>query len=87
VESTSAITVTETDWNEYRIEITRIAGVNTVEFFINDVLAATHNTGANIPDANMYLNFFVESDAAATAQLDIAAITVWMSDTDLGSFE
>ena len=86
-ETVPSVVPTLTDWNEYRIEITRIGATNTVEFWINDTLTGTHNTAANIPDANMYLSFFVETDAAATAQLDVGAVTAWISDTDLGTYD
>ena len=81
--------ITLTNRNEYAIEITRIAGVNTVEFFINDTLVATHNTAANIPDVNAYWFAFTDNEAAAggSNQVDIGAVTGKYYDADLGSFE
>lgn len=84
VNSPSGITLT--NFNEYRIEIIR-TDVNTVRFFINDILVATHI--ANIPNINGYCNFFTDNEAAAAGanQVDIGAVTAKYFDMDLGSFE
>lgn len=86
-ETTPSTVPTLTNWNEYRIEVTRVDTANTIQFFINDVLTGTHSTAANIPDVNMYVNFFIETDAAATAQLDVGAVTSKMFDHNIGNFE
>ena len=86
-ETTPSTVPTLTNWNEYRIEITRLGTTNTIQFFINDIVIATHNTAANIPDINAYLTFFVDNDTTGIAVLDVGAITSRYFDLNLGNFE
>jgi hypothetical protein len=54
--------ITVTNWNKYRI--TAVPG-NTVQFYINDTVVATHNTAANLPE---------------DADVDVAHIRQWYSE-------
>jgi plastocyanin len=69
--------ITVTNWNKYRI--TAVPG-NTVYFYINDTLVATHNVAANLPNNVMYIVFHNANDAAANANVDVAHIRQWYSE-------
>lgn len=69
--------ITVTNWNKYRI--TAVPG-NTVQFYINDTVVATHNTAANLPDDAMYIIVHNANDAAADADVDVAHIRQWYSE-------
>jgi len=69
--------ITVTNWNKYRI--TAVPG-NSVLFYINDTLVATHNVAAEIPDDVMYIVFHNANDAAADADIDVAHIRQWYSE-------
>lgn len=69
--------ITVTNWNKYRI--TAVPG-NSVAFYINDTLVATHNVAAEIPDDVMYIVFHNANDAAADADVDVAHIRQWYSE-------
>ena len=66
-----------TEWNKYRI--TALPG-NTVQFYINDALVATHNDAASLPNDAMYIIFHNANDSAADADVDVAHIRQWYSE-------
>ena len=69
--------ITVTEWNKYRI--TALPG-NTVQFYINDTLVATHNNAASLPNDAMYIIFHNANDSAADADVDVAHIRQWYSE-------
>lgn len=65
-----------TNLHKLRMEI--YAG--TVDFYVDEVLQATHTTGAgeDLPDQAMYLHFYLPQEAAANgATLEIGNINSW----------
>ncbi len=69
--------ITLSNWNKYRV--TAVPG-DTVQFYINDTLVATHNVAAEVPDDVMYIVIHNANDVAADADVDIAHIRQWYSE-------
>lgn len=65
---------TLTNWNKLKIDI--YAG--HVKFHVNEVEVADHTT--NLPDAPMYLNCFVDTEAGGAATTELGDIRVWTED-------
>ena len=65
---------TLTNWNKLRIRVY----ANAVEFYVNDVLRATHIT--NRPDYPWYLNFYVDTEGGGAATIELGAIRAWYED-------
>ena len=64
-------TPTLTNWNKYGI----VAYAGTIEFYVNEVMQARHIT--NLPDYNVYGNFYLIEEAAANSgQLHIANVSI-----------
>lgn len=57
--------------NKFRIEVYE----GTVDFYLNEVLIATHAT--NIPNVPSYPNFFIDTDGGGPCALSIGIIKVW----------
>jgi hypothetical protein len=65
---------TLTNWNKLKIEI--YAG--HVKFYVNEVEVADHTT--NLPDAPMYLNYFIDTDGVGAATIELGVIRIWNED-------
>ena len=65
---------TLTDWNKLKIDIYE----GHVKFFINEVEVADHTT--NLPSLAMWLNFFVDTEGAALATIELGIIRAWTED-------
>ena len=65
---------TLTNWNKLRISVY----ANTVEFYVNEVLKATHIT--NRPDYPFYLNFYMDTEAGGTGTLELGMVRLWYED-------
>lgn len=52
-----------TNWHKYKI----VAYAGTIEFWVDDVLEATHTTaaGEDLPDVNAHLNYYLPQEALA----------------------
>lgn len=65
--------------NKFRITIRQTAaGVGTIEFYLNEVLIATHI--ANLPDLPMYKNWYYDTNAGGAATPQIGINRLWTED-------
>jgi len=79
VETITATATVQANKNKYRITIRQTAAlVGTVEFYVNEVLVATHIT--NLPDLPMYLNFFMDTEATGGSVNQIGINRIWTED-------
>lgn len=65
---------TLTDWNKYKIFVTRAKA----ELYLNEVLVAVN--AANLPDAPMYLDFYVDTEAGGTGTVALTIVRCWPGD-------
>lgn len=75
-----------TNWHKLRMEIyaSFITGAwsGHVDFYVDEVLQATHTTtaGEDLPDQTMYLNFYVPQEAAANSgALNLGPVRIFYS--------
>lgn len=65
--------------NKFRITIRQTAlGVGTIEFYLNEILIATHI--ANLPDLPMYKNWYFDTAAGGAATPQIGVNRLWTED-------
>ena len=68
---------TLTNWNKYK----HIINATSHEFYVNDVLVATHSTAANLPLTYMSAaQFYLVSDAADDPRVDIGPVRCYLED-------
>lgn len=65
---------TLTNWNKLKIDI--YAG--HVKFYVNEVEVADHTT--NLPDAPMYVNYYIITEGGGAATIDVGVTRVWTED-------
>lgn len=64
--------------NKLKITSVQIAGVATVQFYLNETLIASHIT--DLPDLPMYPNWFFDTGAGGACAHEIGIIRVWTED-------
>ena len=64
--------------NKFKITVVQIAGVGTVQFYLNEVLIATHIT--TLPDLPMYPNWYFDTTALGACTPQIGIVRIWTED-------
>jgi len=64
--------------NKFKITVVQIAGVGTVQFYLNEALIATHIT--NLPDLPMYPNWYFDTTALGACTPQIGIVRIWTED-------
>ena len=64
--------------NKLKITVVSVAGVATIQFYLNETLIASHI--ANLPDLPMYPNFFFDTAAGGPCTPQIGIIRLWSED-------
>ena len=64
--------------NKFKITVATIAGVITVQFYLNETLVASHI--ANLPDLPMYPNFYFDTGAGGACTPQMGVIRIWTED-------
>jgi len=65
-------------FNKFRLEAYDNVGVNTIDFYLNEVLIARHIV--QIPNIPSYLNFYVDSEAGLGAAPEVGIVRIWYED-------
>jgi hypothetical protein len=64
-------------FNKFRMEIYGDVAP-TIDFYLNEVLIARHTV--RIPNIPSYLNFYVDSEAALGAAIEVGVVRIWYED-------
>lgn len=64
--------------NKLKVTVATIAGVITVQFWLNGTLIASHIT--NLPDLPMYPNFYFDTTALGACTPQIGIVRIWTED-------
>jgi hypothetical protein len=65
---------TLTNWNKLKIDIS----AGHVKFYVNEVEVADHTT--NLPDAPMYINYYIVTEAGGAATIELGNTRAWTED-------
>lgn len=64
--------------NKLKITVVQIAGVGTIQFYLNETLIASHIT--NLPDLPMYPNWYFDTGVGGACTPQIGIIRIWTED-------
>lgn len=64
--------------NKFKVTVVQIAGVGTIQFYLNEVLIASHI--ANLPDLPMYPNWYFDTTALGPCTPQIGIIRIFTED-------
>ncbi len=67
--------------NKFRIQVLSVGAVRTVQFYLNEVLIASHI--ATLPDLPMFPNWYFDTNAGGATTPQIAIVRIWTLDMPL----